>query len=335
MSSVPLLSYGYRYAPPFFLESQIRDILDDFQPNIIHCNSHFSPNTVLLRLAKDMNIPVMASNHFMPENLLPYLHLPSFLNTPLHSLFWKNWSHTYEQFSVVVSPTEAAANVLRTNTPVTSLAVISNGVDTSRFHPQTDKSILRQKFGITSNVPIVLCIGRLDREKHIDVILRAFAIFHAESKGHLLIAGRGSDQHRLAGIVQELHIADSVSFLGFVPDADLPDLYAASDCYVIASIAELQSISTLEAMATGLPIVAARALALPELVKDGSNGFTFDPDNASDCALCIGKVFASKDTYDSLSKESLLASKKHDIHESVKAFEQLYVSTAHRTSFSF
>ena len=120
-----------------------------------------------------------------------------------------------------------------------------------------------------------------------------------------------------------------------MPDADLPDLYAASDCYVIASIAELQSISTLEAMATGLPIVAARALALPELVKDGSNGFTFDPDNASDCALCIGKVFASKDTYDSLSKESLLASKKHDIHESVKAFEQLYVSTAHRTSFSF
>lgn len=326
MRSFSLLSHGYRFSPALFLKKEITKIMHDFQPDIVHCSSHFSPNTVALTVAKECGIPVMANNHFTPENLIPYLHLPKIMTPLLRPMFWRSWTKTYRNYKVVVSPTKAAEDLLRTYTPVRALAVISNGIDCTRFSPGPAPQTLREKWNVDPAVPTILYVSRLDREKHVDVLIRAFAKFLKNGPARLLIAGKGWDADRLKKIAKELSISNSVSFLGFVSDEDLPGLYRLADAFAMPSIAELQSIATLEALASGLPVAAARAMALPELVRDDVNGYTFTPDDADDCALCLGKIFASDDHRKKLSHHARQSAEEHDIERSIDAFEKLYKS---------
>ena len=84
----------------------------------------------------------------------------------------------------------------------------------------------------------------------------------------------------LETLVRHLGMKDRVTFLGYLRDEDVPRLYHLADLFVIAGLVELQSIVTMEAMASGLPIIAANAMALPELVHHGENGFLFAEDDA-------------------------------------------------------
>lgn len=324
MRSYSLLSHGYRFTPPFFLQRSLERIIDDFSPDVIHCSSHFSPNTIALKIGKKRGIPVMANNHFTPENLIPYLHLPQFMTPLLRPLFWKSWERTYRAFETVVNPTHAAAEIIEDHTSVRKLTVISNGIDCTKFAPGPAPDALRERWSVDAAIPTILFVSRLDREKHVDVLIRAFARVLPSMNARLLIAGKGWDAPRLESIVTELHLEKNVSFLGFVADEDLPGLYRLADLFVMPSIAELQSIATLEALASGVPVVAASAMALPELVKDEQNGYVFAPDDVDDCATCILKVFASQEHRESLSTGARRSAEAHDIERSIDAFEMLY-----------
>ncbi|GHC95508.1 hypothetical protein GCM10007079_47270 [Nocardiopsis terrae] len=91
----------------------------------------------------------------------------------------------------------------------------------------------------------------------------------------LVLAGAGQRAGEPRALAAELGVAERVFFLGFVSDEDMPLVYAAADVFAIAGVAELRSIATLEAMSTGLPVVAADAMALPHLVGEGCDGFLF------------------------------------------------------------
>lgn len=95
--------------------------------------------------------------------------------------------------------------------------------------------------------------------------------------------------------------------------------------FVIASIAELQSIATMEAMASGLPIVAADSMALPHLVRHGQNGYLFQPSNDNELAYNIEKVLRLDEAeYLAMQQQSLEAVKMHDLDRTLTTFEALY-----------
>src|SRR6185437_13384460 len=112
-------------------------------------------------------------------------------------------------------------------------------------------------------------------EKRINVLLDA--IPKLEVPVHVALVGTGPMEIELREQAERLHIMDRVSFLGFVRDDDLLELRRSAAIFAIPSEADLQSLSTLEAMACGLPVVAADAYALPELVHHEENGFVFQP----------------------------------------------------------
>ncbi|WP_306215515.1 glycosyltransferase, partial [Actinoplanes sp. RD1] len=98
------------------------------------------------------------------------------------------------------------------------------------------------------------------------MVLRAFAVVRERLDARLVLAGTGTEQRSPARLAARLGVAEHVSFPGFVPDADLPAVYAEATVFVNAGTAELQSLVTLEAMASGRPVVGADAAALPHLV---------------------------------------------------------------------
>src|SRR5262249_40475358 len=137
---------------------------------------------------------------------------------------------------------------------------------------------LRSKYALPAGRPLILSVGRLSPEKRADVLIAAVARLpstddtsaedtSADDAGPVLVlAGTGPDEGRLRSLARHYGAADRVRFPGFVADDDLPGLYRLADVFAIASQAELQSLVTMAAMASGLPVVAVDAGALAELV---------------------------------------------------------------------
>ena len=143
-----------------------------------------------------------------------------------------------------------------------------------------------------------------------------------------MLAGIGKEKRALEGLAEELGIQSAVTFTGFVPDEDLQNIYRVGDLFVMASKAELQSIVTMEAMASGLPVVAANAMALPELVHDGENGYLFSDGNSQMFAEKVVTILSNQAMMAEMSRKSLEIIKDHDINKVVERFESIYSKIA-------
>jgi glycosyltransferase involved in cell wall biosynthesis len=119
-------------------------------------------------------------------------------------------------------------------------------------------------------------------------------------------------------------LSENVTFTGFLEDDVFPDIYALADVFVIPSESELQSIVTLEALASGLPVIAACKDALPELVENPGNGFLFEPGNTRELAEKIIAILSSSDLKTSMGKRSLEIVQDHSVESTAAKFETLY-----------
>jgi glycosyltransferase involved in cell wall biosynthesis len=167
--------------------------------------------------------------------------------------------------------------------------------------------------------------GRVTGEKQIDKLLDAVAIMPADLKTIVDIIGDGDQRKALEEHAARLGIADHVNFHGRVSDAKLRRLLTGATVFAMPSIAELQSISTMEAMASGLPIVAADAMALPHLVHDGENGFLFPPGDVPALADRLERILRlPEDELAIMKNASLRLIEPHDIETTLDVFERLY-----------
>ena len=295
--------------------------IQEFKPDIVHIQMHFPISRMVLHEAGKRGIPAVATNHFMPENLTHYLHLPRPLTTLINKWAWQDAARVLGSTRGVSAPTRTAGAMLE---PWLKAAVpaISNGIDLKRFSPGSDPTAAKRHYNLPDK-PTLLFVGRLDKEKNVDVVLRAVALAQA-ADFHFCVAGHGAEQNKLKKLAHELGIAQRVTFTGFVPDDVLPSLYAAADCFVNAGTAELQCIVAMEAMATGLPILGARAVALPELVHHEENGYLFEPGNSKELAGYLVRLMSDTELRRNMGQESLKIIAHHDLDLTIEAFEDFY-----------
>lgn len=323
IASFPLLIVPkFRFVLPWIINSYIAKTIEDFKPDIVHIQMHFLISRQVLRAAKRRNIPVVATNHFMPENLTHYLHLPHFVERIIHTIAWKDAVSVLGRAENVSSPTKTANSFIEPWIG-RKLPAISNGIDLERFNPSNGPAAAKDRYHLP-NKPTLLSVCRLDKEKNVDAILKAAAIALKNTDFHLVIAGHGAEEKKLHTLAKSLGISKSVTFVGFVPDELLPSLYAAADCFVIAGTAELQCLVAMEAMATGLPIIGARAVALPELIHHGKNGYLFEPGNIEELAGYIVELFSDGAHRSNMSAHSLEIISHHDLNKTLEEFEDFY-----------
>lgn len=322
--SIPVFVYkNFRISPPFFIKKTIKKALTEFVPDVVHLQGHFFVGKTVLSVAQDMDIPTVGTNHFMPENLLHYFHLPGAAREYLRLWSWKQFCSIFRKIDVVTTPTRTAARLLKEIGFPKYVYPISCGIDLRKFNPQNNGEYLKRRYAIPDK-NILLSVGRLDKEKNIDLVLQALPLVRENIDFHFIIAGIGAEKRHLEQLVDRLDLAQYVTFTGFVPDEDLPNLYSIADCFIIAGTAELQSIVTMEAMASGLPVIAVRAMALPELVHNGENGYLFEPGDIFGIANCITRIFSNKSLRKEMTRRSLDMIRKHDIAEIITRFELLY-----------
>ena len=304
-----------RYTWPTVSKRCSKAAIEEIRPDVVHIQSHIMNGRYLLKALRGSGIRVIATNHTMPENILDHTGLPGPLNRLFAKWAWYDIDRQISQAERVTTPTRNAADYLEAKTSVRDVIPVSNGIDASRYTPDfTPRTEQR-----------ILFVGRVEHEKHIDVLIRALALLPADLDAKLDIIGDGDARKHLQHLAHRLGVEDRVVFHGWVSDADLKALYTAASCFAIASIAELQSIATLEAMSSGLPIVAADAMALPHLVQDGVNGYLFPPGDAQAAADRLERVLRlDPASRRAMQDASLAGVRVHDLSHTLDVFEALY-----------
>jgi glycosyltransferase involved in cell wall biosynthesis len=158
--------------------------------------------------------------------------------------------------------------------------VIYNGVDINKFKPRPGRAELRREFGLEQEKKIVLFVGRLYHRKGLETLLHSIPpVLQEFGDVKFAISGTGfkKKEQNLRDLAKELDIEDTVTFLGYVPDEKLPELYSASDIFVLPAIYENFPFAILEAQATALPVISTKVGGIPEFLADNENGFLIDP----------------------------------------------------------
>jgi len=163
---------------------------------------------------------------------------------------------------------------------------IPNGVDIEKFKMPEDKKALKEKYGF-ANKKIITFVGRLSDEKGLEFLMEAFKNLNIQGK-YLLILGEGHLKEKLINYTQNPGISEKVSFLGFCEDVS--DYLKISDLFVLPSISEGMSNALLEAMASGLPVVATKVSGNVDLIEDSINGFLVDPANSQQLTIAMERI---------------------------------------------
>jgi glycosyltransferase involved in cell wall biosynthesis len=283
--SVPSLPFPagrdeYRFACG--LPAKIRRDLAAFAPNIVHVAAPDILGHRALSWARDHGVATVASLHTRFETYLRYYRL-SWLERPLQKML----TRFYDRSDTVLVPAPGMADILHgwgVRTPVT---IWSRGVDHARFSPDRRDREWRRELGIGDDDLAIGFLGRLVKEKGLDVfadVARALAVRRIRHK--LLVIGDGPAREWFAG-----QVPDAV-FAGFQRGDALGRAVASMDVFFNPSVTETFGNVTLEAMAAGVPIVAARATGTSDLVDDGRTGFLVPPRDADAYADAIGRIAA-------------------------------------------
>ncbi len=303
----------------------VRAALEAARPDVLQIHHPFPLSLSALRAAGLLDVPVVAVNHTIPECSLYGLREQRVLYPFALGAFRRYLIWFLNQAKAVCTPTHTAARLLKGMAFKGEVAVISNGIDTERFTPSANRAAARARLGLPEK-PILLYTGRLDADKDMETWLRAAARALGKVDGHLVVGGQGADRPRLERLAVELGLGARVTFPGYLPLGDLPTLYQAADAYCITSAVELQSITTLEATASGLPVIAARAGALPELVEDGINGYLAAPGDVQGFARSIERVLADPEAGEAMGRASRKRAEGHAIGAVSQAHEALLAS---------
>jgi glycosyltransferase involved in cell wall biosynthesis len=305
-------------------QKDLQAVIDTFQPDIIHCHEAGPISWQLLRANKEAGFPLLATCYYVPRFIARYLTWNDEPHRVIESLFWSYSTWLFNQFERVVFATAAHEQSYLQKGLDVPTTIISNGLDLSRYRPSSQSV---EEVEARHRLPAgkrILFVSRLAKDKEIDVLIRLMPRVRAMYDAHLLLVGRGDDRERLEQLTEELELQACVHFLGFVPEEDLPALYRASDLFAIASTCEVQSLPTLQATATGLPVVAANAMALPELVHDAVNGYLVPPDDPEAMAAAILKILADPNRAEQMGQASLEIAQHHSELRTFDHYEDLY-----------
>lgn len=302
---------------PWWVKPAVKNLIDTIKPDVIHTQAHFVIGRYAIAEATARNIPLVATNHFMPNNVEPYVIAPGPVRSVGTRLAWWDLKNQFEQADYLTVPTQLAADLLAENGFTRHVRPVSCGIDLSMFSPKENPA--------EDLPPSVLFVGRLSSEKHIEDLLAAVARTSPDLNLHATIIGAGEQQHGLEQQARDLGIADRVNLPGKVSHEQLVQAYQDATFFCMPSTAELQSIATLEALASGKPVVLADAVALPHLVRHGENGYLFEPRNVEELATAFTRLAtAGKDDLGDMSEVSQAIARQHDISHTVSTFEDIY-----------
>ena len=321
LPALPAFAYPeHRFALPLGIAvNKLRKI----KPDIIHTHTPFSVGWEAILSAKIFKIPIIGTHHTFYDHYLKHVKLDyRWAKKPS----WKYMAGYYNFCDLILSPTDSLAGELKNHGMNKPTEILANSIDTNFFKPVSnpaEQKQIKNSFGI--NGKSLVYMGRVSYEKSIDQVIKAVSLVAKEIPDiKLVVVGDGPERTRLEKLAGHLRIRNNVLFTGMKHNQELVKTLQANDVFLTASKSENMPLSVLEAMATGLPVIAADALGIPEIVKDNVNGFLTPPEQPEIMAEKITELINNDDLLKKFSEASRKLSLNHSREYIAKLLEKTY-----------
>lgn len=272
--------YGYVATTPLHLNALM--MIGDLHLNVIHAQTEFGVGMFARMCAHQYGIPTVITYHTTYED---YTHYANIFNSAAFDEKARQavayLTKIYANASVeVIAPSEKTKEMLERYHVKTNIHVVPTGLDLKKFSRQ-DADIektkhIRGEAGVQNKERLVIYVGRIAEEKALDLVIRGFAKAKRAGLGvRLLIVGDGPDREKLMQLRADLNAENTILFAGPRPSEQIPDYYRAADAFISASLTETQGMTFIEALASGLPVLARHDEVLDKLVIENQTGWYF------------------------------------------------------------
>jgi len=311
-SKDPHLSYRLG----FHLSRNQQEQMDFFDPTVVHITALDVTASHIINYARNRQLPLMGTYHSnIPEyfRFLPGLHW-------IRPLLEVTFRHFYNFFQIVYVPTPFIKRTLieeQKMDRVTDIGIWGRGVDLDRFSPSKRTQTFRQTHNIPDRCPVILYVGRLVPEKRIDIFVEVVRRLNLKNIDfRAVVVGAGTADNHIRSLKNSIN-------LGWLDGDNLTEAYASSDIFLFPSSVETFGNVTLEAAASGLPLVVAAGCS-GHLVKDGVNGFACEAGNVDSFYEGTLALLLDSDMRESYSNESIALSKTMEQSSIVRQMIQNY-----------
>lgn len=271
--------YGYKMSNPIQLRGE--EYIRKMDLDVIHVHTEMGIGLFARQMAKKYNIPLVYTYHTLYEDYLHYVNSKDFQTVDQAGRRVVRYLSKLAGNGpmAVIAPSNKTKKALQSYGVKTPIYIVPTGIDLSDFlkkNLDAEKiQAVRQSLGLSDEAHTVVFVGRIAKEKCIEMPIEALSKVKDDNL-HLIIVGGGTDLKFYQNEAKELGIEERVHFVGKIPREEIPYYYSAFDCFVSASLSETQGMTYLEALASGLMVFGRRDEVLDGLVEEGKTGYYFD-----------------------------------------------------------
>lgn len=300
-------------------EKPLLDILK-LNFDVIHGHAGGGITFLGLQLARAKGIPFVCTYHTLFNHYTHYIFNGKIVKPKMAEFLTKIVGNL---FDYLIAPTDRVKEELVNYGVKKPIQVLPSGIDLERYK-NVKKGFLREKAGISRKKKILLYVGRLGKEKSVDFLIKSFQLVAEKNQDtFLVLVGDGPEKQQLKRLVNKLQLKGRVIFFGKVKHQDVAKAYADADIFVFASRTETQGMVLLEALASGLPVVAVNDEAFEDVIKIGKNGYLVKPDIEM-FAEKTQDLLQDRSLYKSFSETALESVERYSVENTALYLEQLY-----------
>jgi 1,2-diacylglycerol 3-alpha-glucosyltransferase len=276
---VPIGIYDYRLTGAYPLKAVGK--IRKWNLDVIHSQTEFGVGTFARIVAKQFNIPLVHTYHTMYEDYVHYITKGYFNATSKKIVEYLTNFYCDQTVNELIVPTKKTYDLFKKKYHYArNVHIIPTGIEVERFYKESFKPNelleIRNKIGVSKDQFTILFVGRLGKEKSIEVLIEAQKDLAKKYNSKLIIVGDGPDMGYYQDMTRKLNIENNVVFTGKVPWTEVTKYYQLADVFATASRSETQGLTVIEAMAASLPVVAVDDESFRNVVVDGLNGYLFD-----------------------------------------------------------
>lgn len=292
--------------------------------DIIHTQTEFSLGFLGKLISTTQGIPMVHTYHTMYEDYVHYIGGGHIVSPEMAREFSRMFCNTAMD---VIAPTHKTEQLLKSYGVTKPISVIPTGIDTTHFQKERydPKEILelRHSLGLKDTTPVIVSIGRIAKEKSIDVVIGALpALLEKLPETMMVIIGEGNEIENLGKFAESIGVGDHVIFTGGKPWDEIGKYYQLGNVFCSASVSETQGLTFAEAMAAGVPVVAKKDECIENLITNGETGLLFEDNDALPGLLC--RVLTDRALSARLSEASMQAMDRLSVKTFADSVERLY-----------
>jgi 1,2-diacylglycerol 3-alpha-glucosyltransferase len=294
--------------------------------DVLHAHSPLTVGLLAYLTASTKNLPLIYTYHTSITDYTHYLKVIGGTGVIRHAARWFSTASTNLGDQIVV-PSPKFHRLLLEQTVKKPIHIIPNGIDLSNFKTAKNPGSFKNRLGLKPDAQILLSVGRVDPEKRLDFLIDAFVrIADRVPEAHLVFAGDGSARKKLEEHAAATKVSERIHFLGMVNRSELPNLLHDATVFLSASTTEVHPISVIEAIASGLPLVAVRDEAFEGMIIENENGY-LTPLDVEVYANTLTGLLLDPEKLTRYGRRSIELSEKYSIESQVRTLEQLYMES--------